>query len=182
MRRRDFCWLSVVQWLQDGAVLCPSLGKTLTQSIFYSAFNRTVAAVLGAASLTLPCSRNTLRITQSYLVIMGNPFASWRVKHSEQKRCSDGPKVMPPRADREVNAQWQQHFTIIYVRSNRMTEQEATVKTDENILFSGAHDSGMFSLRNWLELCVRGKTKYIWLYPFFVFSLLFFLQSPLASP
>lgn len=29
-----------------------------------------------------------------------------------------------------------------------MTEQEATVKTDENILFSGAHDSGMFSLRN----------------------------------
>lgn len=143
--------------------------NSIAQSIFYSAFNRTVAAVLGAASLTLPCGRNALRITQAYLVIMGNPFAGWRVKHSEPKRCSDGPKVMSPRADREVNAQWQQYFTIIYVRSNRMTKHEATEKTDESILFFLVLMIVECSLRNCLELCL-GMKKYIWFSKFFVFT------------
>lgn len=62
---------------------------------------------------------------------MENPFASWRVMHSEQKSCSDGPKVLSPRAARKVNAQQQQYFTVIYMERNRMTELEPAVKTDE---------------------------------------------------
>lgn len=127
-----------------------------------------MAALLGDACLTLPQGRNALSITQMYLTIMENPFASWRVMHSEQKSCSGGPKVISPRAAGKVNAQQQQHFTIIYIKRKRMTELEATVKIDE-IFFPSTSDSEIFCVRILLKPHIWGRKKNIWFYLFLLF-------------
>lgn len=127
-----------------------------------------MAAFLCDASLTLPQGRNALSIPQMYLTIMENPFASWRIMHSEQKSCSGGPKVMSPRAAGKVNAQQQQYFTIIYVKRNRMTGLEATVKTDE-IFFPSASDSETFCQTFIENTCFDEKKK-----SSFILSLSFF--------
>lgn len=128
-----------------------------------------MAAFLGDASLTLPQGRNALSITEMYLTIMENPFVSWRVMHSEQKSYSGGPKVISPRAARKVNAQQQQYFTIIYMKRNRMTELEATMKIDE-IFLPSTSDSEISCVRILLKLYVLGrkKKKSVLSFPFFL--------------
>lgn len=129
-----------------------------------------MAAFLGDASLTLPQGRNALSITEMYLTIMENPFVSWRVMHSEQKSYSGGPKVISPRAARKVNAQQQQYFTIIYMKRNRMTELEATMKIDE-IFLPSTSDSEISCVRILLKLYVLGRKKKNLFYPFLFSSI-----------
>lgn len=141
--------------------------------IFYSAFNKTSAVSwLHFWVMPLPQGRNALSITQMYLTIMENPFACWKVMHSNQQSCSDGPKVVSSGAARKVNAQQQQCFTIIYMKRNKTTELEVTVKTEgvPPPPRPRTSDSEIFCLRILLKLtCFGEKGKE----PGFVLSFLF---------